>query len=311
MAACLLACALTTMVFAQKDTILNLHFSITDQLITIEAEVHGIQGVFVLDTGVPGIFLNERYFKESSDVIPTDQVVGINGRARQVGLLVTDIKLEGIRQGVDALVVDLTHIEKSKNIQLLGLIGQCMFKRHELLFDLPNYSTQLIPTDKKGHRLSTLEEPPQFEIPFKTKGHLPILRVEINNLELLFALDTGAECNVIAPKYRDQIKVTPKWSKLASLTSGWRSRQTVAYQVEKMKVFDQNCHPMLSVFSSLESINNSLCGPQLDGIIGMEWLLQKKVSLNFRKKRCYLWKEKLGTKEIEKTQIKPKKKEVN
>lgn len=296
---CLPACVVAITLTAEKDSILTLPFTKLDNLIILEAEVHGIKGAFILDTGIEDVFLNQRYFEESSEVVHTDQVVGINGRARQVGLLRTDIEMAGIRQGIEALVVDLTHIEKSKNIQLLGLIGQQMFKHHELLFDLPNYSIRLIPVDKKGRRTVAFNKPASMEIPFKTKGHLPVLVAEMKDLELFLGFDTGAECNVIDPKFLDQIELSPKWNKQANLASGWKSQKTVAYKVPGMKVMGQKCPPMLTVFAALSSINDELYGPQLDGIIGMEWLLQQKVAFNFRQKRCFIWeKEEQVKKEV-------------
>lgn len=296
--ACLLACATISMVFAQKDTILPLPFTRVGNLIILEAEVHGIKGAFILDTGIPGVYLNDRYFRESSDVVNTDQVVGIHGRTRRVGLLQTDIRMAGIRQGIDALVVDLTHIEKAKGIPLLGLIGQAVFRRHELLFDLPHYSILLIPIDRKGDRIASFQKRPRpLPVSYKTKGHLPVINAQIDGMELFLGFDTGAECNVMEPKYRTELKIAPQWKKQANLASGWKSSQTVAYKIPGIKVFDQACPPMLTVFSTLSSINDQLFGPELDGIIGLEWLLHQPVSFNFRKNHCYLWTEQSGTKD--------------
>lgn len=285
----------STTVFGLTDTITTLPFVKLDNLIIVEAEVHGRKGNFILDTGTPGLWLNTRHFEDASGLSSSNMVAGINGRARNVGILLTDLKMPGVKKGVEALVVDLTGIEERKGIQLLGLIGQSVFKNHELLFDLRNYRIQMIPLNRKGKRIVEPDAAPAYEIPFKMKGHIPFFPVEIDDLELFMGFDTGAECNIIDPKFLDQIQVESGFNRQANVTSGWKNQKTVAYRVADLKITSRPCKPMFTIFSSMKTINDRLYGMDLDGLIGMEWLNQQKLSINFKKKVFYIWSAELPT----------------
>ncbi len=277
---------------SKPDSIITLPYAKFGNLILLEAEVHGKKGNYILDTGIPGVYLNAKYFGNDSRVYPSNIVLGINGKAREVGILPTDLKLNGIKKGIEALVVDLSHIEKNKGLEILGQIGQSIFKKYELLFDLPNSKIQLIPLDRKGNRKISVGNSHAYQVSFKKKGHLPLILVEVKGLELFLGLDSGAECNVIDPRYLEHIVVKSQWKKSANLSSGWQTQKTVAYRVEKMKIGEKICRPMLTVFSSTKELNDKLYGPDMDGIIGVELLYQVKVSINFKKKILCFWEEK-------------------
>ncbi len=76
---------------------------------------------------------------------------------------------------------------------ILGLIGQAVFKKHELLLDLVHETILLIPIDRKGNRLSRAFSLPLYEIPFTQKEHFPVVSAYVAGRELRLGLDTGAE----------------------------------------------------------------------------------------------------------------------
>ncbi len=277
---------------ANNKKIINLPFVKVGNLILVEAEVHGIKGQFVLDTGTPTLWLNSIYFEETAGIVFTDKVASINGKTHQVSILITSLKMHGLKKGVDALIVDLSHIENNKGLKIMGLIGQSIFKNYEVLFDLPNYTIQLVPVDRRGNRLVEVAMVYNNEIPFEMKGHLPIFPVEINGQSLLFGFDSGAECNVINSGFAKKLSANSTWSRTATVSTGWETKQVMAYRIPGLKIDFLDFKPMLTVFSPLQIINDKVPGKDMDGLIGMELLIQQKISVNFRKKVLYIWSDK-------------------
>ena len=142
------------------------------RLISIEARIDTLQGIFIFDTGSSDLLLNENYF-EPENIMATTSSYGVTGGAgalkvRDVDTLFWDA-LE-IR-GIEGHIVSLSHIEQQKHIRLIGILGYSVFKDFEVLID---YSIrQLIVTrvDKKGNRI----EPGAI---FQTPHRQPTIQID-------------------------------------------------------------------------------------------------------------------------------------
>ena len=73
----------------------------------------------------------------------------MNGHSEEVGQMLTKIKFYGINQAVTAQLIQLDVLEKRKDIQILGLIGQSVFRKYEIFIDLIGQEIKLFPIKRK------------------------------------------------------------------------------------------------------------------------------------------------------------------
>lgn len=175
-------------------------FKLIDNLIVIEAELLDQRGNFIIDTGSETLILNKSHFKskasKNQDQRSTSGVIDLIDNPLEKRLkefIINDITLEN----KDSDVIDLSHIESSKKIHLLGIIGYNILKDYEVFIDMYLNQITLTRVDKNGERLDTrpLLETVIDSVDFKLKRHTIVLETYVDKHKLKFGLDTGAEYN--------------------------------------------------------------------------------------------------------------------
>ncbi len=272
-----------------SNAVSSLPYKKIGNLIVVQAEVEGQIGNFILDTGFPSLCLNGRHFENQTGMPFEASSTGINGQQQTIFFYQTRLKMADLNQAHNAQVMDLSHLEKRKGLTILGLIGQAAFKKHELLLDLVNETILLIPLDKTGNRLSRAFSFPLMEIPFMQKEHFPVLTAQIGGHELILGLDTGAEFNVIDRKYQSQLLEYLSLQNGAILTNGSQSRAVRSARLKGVRVDGLDCWPMMTIFASMDGLNNGLRGKDIDGLLGVEFIVQNRISINFKRKMLYIW----------------------
>ena len=127
-------------VVSTDSSICVIPFSRAGNLIMIKAKADATEGNFVLDTGAPGLILNLTYFRSynsSANATDLGESGGITGEAiRSNPTLVPELSFGGVKySGVEADRINLGHIEDSKGIKIMGLLGMQLFKRFEMIID--------------------------------------------------------------------------------------------------------------------------------------------------------------------------------
>lgn len=109
------------------------------KLLLIEAEVEGVKGNFIFDTGAPYLVLNATYFR---NIVPIDTIKagGVAGGSCDVcRCKVEEMSLQGINfKDLDADIANLGPLENKKGVQIFGLLGLNLFKSFQVDIDLPN-----------------------------------------------------------------------------------------------------------------------------------------------------------------------------
>ena len=101
-------------------------FKVIDQLIVVEAELLGRTGNFIIDTGSINLILNQKHFgKRHSYRLDNLDRSGVHGSIENVEQQILNaFKLNAISvKSLNADVIDLSHFEDSKKMNLLGIIG--------------------------------------------------------------------------------------------------------------------------------------------------------------------------------------------
>ena len=271
--------------------IIRIPFTLTGTLITVRARVDTTEGNFFFDTGASGLLLNYRHFGRVRGVALTNGG-GVTGTVRVLGTEQVDtFRLDNLlATDIAAELIDFSHIENAKKIDLVGLIGYAVFRDFEVLFDYESSLLVLVRTDKNGNQLEALprwEYKPLGDAAIKTVGHIAVVWLKIGpKQEKSFALDSGAEQNLLSTaagkrllkenfEIRKRVKLRGTGNQSIEVLSG--VLQNASLDTFKFK-------PMATLLTNLSEINAAY-QTDVDGILGYEFLSQRLVSINYRKKR--------------------------
>ncbi|WP_296385645.1 aspartyl protease family protein [Winogradskyella sp.] len=271
-------------------------FKIIDQLIVVEVEILDKEGNFIIDTGSESFILNSEHFKPTRKYREDgQQKSGIhndieNVKERHLDLLsIKDLSLEKL----NADIIDLSHIEKTKKIELLGIIGYSVLKDFEVFVDMHLNQITLTKTDRNGKRLSdkVYAETIHDSINFKLKKHTIVLNAFVGDKKVEFGLDTAAEYNQLNKDLDSEILDYFYLSKELKLTgASGKKMKVLAGKLYRVRLNDSIYFgPMKTVLTNLKKMNNAF-STNLDGILGFEFFAQKRTIINYKKKKLYFIK---------------------
>jgi hypothetical protein len=125
-------------------------------LIILEGIVDGLPGNLILDTGSAALVLNSIYFGDQGrkSAVLAGGITGSTGstyRSRIKSMQISTM----IFNDIDANITDLGHIEKARNIRVLGFFGLSVFQGYEVVVDLMNGVLELHKVNFRGNRITS------------------------------------------------------------------------------------------------------------------------------------------------------------
>ena len=276
-----------------NDYTTRIPFKLIDHLIVVEAELLDQKGNFIIDTGSETLILNKVHFKTFDPYYKkpkeTNGVLSIvdNPLERQLkefvirNLILTDKKSD---------VIDLSHIEKTKKIHLLGIIGYNILRDYEVFVDMHLNQITLSKVDSKGNKLDkkVYLEKITDSIDFTLKNHTIILETYVNDQKVKFGLDTAAEYNQLNKSSgRKVLKYFRPTRRLSLSGASGQSIEVLAGKLYRVKLSESIMFaPMTTVLANLNKMNEAF-GTSLDGILGYEFFKQKRTIINYQKEKLY------------------------
>ncbi|MBV6655082.1 MAG: hypothetical protein KI786_15055 [Mameliella sp.] len=272
---------------------IRLPFKLAGHLILIQAEVAGRKGNFILDSGSSKIILNAEHYKGGNR---SQETVGVGVTGTVSGLRATTIrnfKLDSLSYPrLEADIINLNHIERKKNIRLLGLIGYNAIEDYELMIDFQLKQLTLTALDQQGNRLDSLAfyEKPVDSLDVKKDQHFLVLNGTVEGHELKLGLDSGAELNLLHNKVNRNILNHFKISKRAHLSgmSGEQGLEVIAGKLYRFRSGEQRCSGMRTLLTNMHTFNRTY-RTNLDGLIGYEFLCVRRTLINYKKKKLYFF----------------------
>lgn len=272
-----------------NPAVTSISFQLTRNLIMVQASVNGKEGLFILDTGVSEIILNNRYFNGE----PTgDKFYGISGSEMEKEVQFIKFDIGGFEKQLFAIVADFTALEKVSGLELFGVVGNSIFKNCEVVLDYTFKELTIYQLDKKGNRFSSknIHQRPMDTLSFIVGKGVPYVEVNANGQRLKMSVDSGASANVMDIEGIDHMNLSFSKVMKGSMASFGPEIVPVKSQIiDKMVVGKLLCPPMKTLFINLDHLNKSHSGKKVDGILGYEFLSNFRVAINFRKKEIYLW----------------------
>lgn len=286
-------------IYFPEAEILNEHttripFKIIDNLIIIEAELLNQKGNFIVDTGSETLILNAAHFESrtSSKTRKTSGVLDVIDNPLEKRLrefTINDLVLEGKNSDV----INLSHIEKSKKIHLLGIIGYNILKDYEVFIDMYLNQITLSRVDARGEKYDSRDylETIIDTINFKLKRHTIVLETYINDKTFKFGLDSGAEYNQINKRTSKKIlKYFQPSKRLMLLGASGRKIEVLAGKLYRVKLSDNIYFaPMETIITNMNQMNEAF-GTSLDGVLGYEFFRQQRTIINYKKEKLYFVK---------------------
>lgn len=282
----------------QSEYVTQSDFELVGGLIFVEAGLNGKKEKFILDTGSAHFLLNENQEKQKRRKSNL-WMNGVGGNKKMAKVRGVDFDWEGITAKRNVMyAVDLNNIVKAKKRDFAGLIGYDQVRSKELVLDYENQKLFLLSRKNKDffNNHNRVDK-----VRFRMVNHLPVVKVKIGKKNYYFAIDTGAETNVIDKRLKNKI---PKelieigfMTNVASNDS--LSMEVYGMELQSIKVGKTQYDHMPFIFTDLSFLNMNT-DFRIDGLLGYQFLRRGKFSINYRKKQLNKWELK------NKRELKPK-----
>jgi len=263
------------------------------RLPAVKAKVDTMTGIFLFDTGAERLLLNNRFFSGDVQLNGMKQYGVTGGNNDVFSKKVDTLKWENLYlPNLTAHVLSLSHIEKARNISIVGIIGYDVFKDYEVLLD---YGAQLIvltKLDKNGYRYdpNAFLEAPVDSLDIELARHGVLLRGEVNNKALKLHLDSGAEINLldrlVSAKVLKQFTILKRVNLLGA---GENKIEVLAGTLAGVVVNKQPCDTMRTLLTNLDDLSLIL-GTRVDGVLGFEYLRPRRVVINYTRQKLFFLK---------------------
>lgn len=266
----------------QKEDIIP--FELVRGMIVMQAQIDQQPGHFILDTGAPLMVINE------DPVTPSKLAASFKQKIIVGETVIKDFNWAGTEEKkLDALVLDISHLEQAFQRPLKGMIGFNVLKGYELFFD---YEKQIVRRYAGRKNQLHQQSRPLHNIPFQKFAHLPVITLKIGNKKFRFGLDTGACTNMIDQSVLnalDETVVTPLADEeVQGLDQHVNRVQAVQLKsVEAKGLVVEDLKFLATDLSELQSDE----GIVLDGLLGYSFLSRMKFSISYPKQRIYVWEE--------------------
>jgi len=283
-------------VFADDTKTVTIPIKRAGNLIIIEAQVDSVSGNFVLDTGAPYLVLNATYFRDMPHLGDRESN-GVNGIA--TGTFKTqvrnfDIGFDLHYNKLTADVVDLSTIENSKKIKILGLLGTQIFRKIAITVDLFHNVMYLHKLDSKGN-LADQERPfaqPDMRTTFKNMNDVLFIQGIINDKKLWFAFDTGAESNLLHTNASGKIlKVMTIINKSKMVGVGGSNYEIIYANFDKLTIGSYVFNNNRILLTNLDNLGKAY-GQSVDAVLGYDFFSRGIFTINFVKNEfeMYIYK---------------------
>ena len=267
-------------------------FRMVGRLVAVQARVDTVEGLFFLDTGASDLLLNERYF-ERETMTANREAIGAAGSLGTLAIRKVDTLFWDALEITDleGHVVSLQQIEDKKKTRVIGILGFPVFKDYEVLIDYSIRQLIVTRTDKKGVRLDpdAIFQRPVDSLEFRLIGHTIVIRGEINGVKVKLGLDTGAELNLLDAGVKRKALDNFEILRRTTMTgAGTKEVEVIAGVLYGLTMDIEQTIGMRTLLTKMWRVNDAM-GTDLDGVLGYEFLFNKRTLINYKKEKLYFF----------------------
>ncbi|MFK7808314.1 MAG: retropepsin-like aspartic protease [Saprospiraceae bacterium] len=261
-------------------------FHLNGGLIFFKAKLNGVSETFVLDTGSPGLLINERVNQKTENSF---SAVGVSGGLHFQKEYGNTFEMgETLCADVHTLCTNLSHLEKVKSQRFKGMVGHELLKNNEVVLDYKNKQMGLLEGGAKeevsGYYRSS-------SVPIDFQQHFAVIKVKIGRKTYHFGLDTGAEVNIIDA---DIARWLP--NRLFEITEKIKIRGvskkgigTKVGEISNCEIAGKKVEGMEFVLMDMDVLNEGR-NLELDGLLGFPFLSSELFSIDYVSELLHVWK---------------------
>jgi len=195
---------------------------------------------------------------------------------------------------MEADLINLGHIENSKGIKILGLLGVELFRQCEMILDFENSVIYLHRIGKKEantYKSEFLSDTSTYStIPIDLLDNRIVITSVMGGRKLRFIMDSGAESNLLDSRLPDKIMDHVTITGRVLLTgSGNKKVEALSGDFQNLMIGNHNISSLPVVVTNLEKTCVSYNGC-IDGMLGFDFLSLHKIGFNFVTRKMYLWR---------------------
>mgnify|MGYP000942142497 CR=1 FL=1 len=271
---------ITSLLFTLSGKAEIFHFTLVKGFIVTEARIEGKNVRLILDTGAPGLVLNQRYYTgedmpKSEDPCPSCN--GINGYFTCKNYAVKEWTWLGIsHKRTGAIVSDLSFLESYLGQEIHALVGLSNLNGAYATIDFDNKSIDV-----------QQQSSASFSGPFSRYqyvNHIPVIICKINGQKKVLGLDSGSEGNLLFESISAGLVSETHPVKVVDAGNNENLRHRVTMQLEVSGADISNTEEFLVALSGDDTYQN----PLLDGILGQDFLSRFKIIIQPGKQKILL-----------------------
>lgn len=271
--------------FSPKTDFTKVPFETVRGMILVQAEMEGRRGSFILDTGAPSLIVNGDNENTGGGSEEWQGVSGdFNARTVQVGQFIW----AGIeKNGIEAIALDISHLEETYQRELLGVIGYQIFSDREILIDAKNM--QIIILSSENNQLSRIGQP-VATLSFSMQDHLPVIKTKVGATSYLFGFDSGCTANLLDEEAQAGLSGEAYQIIKHQQVQGFDQQiqsvpvlRTAAIEIEGLP---SACMDFL--VTDLSHLRDS--NVKIDGLLGYPFFKNMTFSINYAKRRLSIWR---------------------
>jgi hypothetical protein len=261
-------------------------FDLAGRLIVVEAEIEGVRGNFIVDSGSPSFVLNVKRFPWLMDHAQTlgHALHGAGGAIEEI----KSVKASGFKwqkaelNSVKALFSDLSHLEENIGTDIVGLIGADFLRNFTIQFDYARKELTLF----SENTVDSWQTSPNQAIDFSMIGHIPVIDARIGNHSLRLGIDCGAERGMLFTKWEDPLKPHYEFLRNDILIGGdTNSQMGNVVRLYRFEIGNLQYDEHTFRFNNISSGHDM----KIDGILGYEFLSQYKTAIDYQNRKLYVW----------------------
>lgn len=273
-----------------------LPFSRAGNLILVKATADTTTGNFVLDTGAPHLVLNITYFRNYPVQSNEGERNGITGNAFMAGqTTVADFSWGPAHYyRLNADLANLGNIENSKGVRILGLIGMELLRNFEMIIDYEKNLIYLHRFRRKvpsSYRNELLADTAAYSVvPITITDNRIMLQSVLAGKKIKLIIDSGAETNLLDSRLPDKVFENVSITGRTMLSGAGAGKiEVLKGDLQQLQIGNRSLANLPVLITNLERTCFSY-GGCVDGILGFDFLMLKKIGFNFVTNKMYIWK---------------------
>ena len=256
----------------------SIPFELINGLIIVKAEINGLPGNYIMDSGSNGVLLNQESL--SSNVSYQTLSSTLEGSELEIKTLkVGDFELDRFL----GFTTDLSALEVYLDKKIDGILGCSIFSPKSIMFDFEAF--HIIISDQ---RIDESEFDWMGSLPITMHEDLPLVDIEMNGQTLRFILDTGASSHFIDDSVREKmsVKMTPTGKEKNIITAAGSEAIAKEYTIANCKLGSSNTQSIEAFEKDFDLISETM-GMKISGLISVSKLSSSKVYIDLKSEKLH------------------------